>query len=281
MKTVQTIGDYLPDFVASHAKKRTAESYEDSVRSFLSWCEFLDDSTEPSQVTAQHVEAWIEDLEGKGAPRGTLATRYWGLEALFRYLMKSSAVDATPFAEMDNINARPLPIMPTLSRAELGRLVAESKKSTPSDEATVGLLALMGLTTTQAVEVLIEEFELTALNEMTLLLMNRSGDLVKSIVPSNLRPSIERAAGDRASGPLLLRRDGTRMVRTSVTRVVQRLSRKAGLDPKLAAESVRQSFIALRVEDGVPVWTIASEARIHEGTVRNHVKRFRLTNDGM
>ena len=180
-------------------------------------------------------------------------------------------IDATPFAELDNINAWPLPIMPILSRAKLRKLVAESNNSTPSHEATVGLLVLMGLATNQAVEMLIEKFELTASSEMTFLLMNRSGDLVMSIVPSNLHPSVEGAAGDRASRPLLLRRDGTQMVRTSVSLVVQRLSRRSGLDPKIAAESVRQSFIAPRVKDGVPVWTIASETRIHEGTVRNHV----------
>jgi site-specific recombinase XerD len=65
--------------------------------------------------------------------------------------------------------------------------------------------------------------------------------------------AIDRAAADRTSGPLLLRRDGTQMTRRSADRVVQRLATDAGIVRPISPHSLRRSFATLLLQAGVDI----------------------------
>lgn len=266
------LGEHLEQFVESQPKKNTAAIYEASIKLFLRWSSEVSLET----VTPDSVEAWLNFLETENmTPRNTLSTRFWSVRAYFEYLVGKGLVDESPFAELTNKNAEPRPAMPILSRTELDSLIRTSRAASPTDEAAIALFALMGLTVTQACEVFIEEFEVVESGQLALQVIDRTGEIIKAAVPSAAQSSINRARGSRSGGALLLRRDGTPMSRRSADRIVKRIAKAAELDPKIGPESLRQSYIAHRIEDGVPVWTLADEARISHGMVRNHINRAR------
>ncbi len=57
---------------------------------------------------------------------------------------------------------------------------------------------------------------------------------------------------ERKEGPIFLNRDGTRRLdRHAATRIVKRLSRRAGIDKTISPHSLRHSFITAALDAGV------------------------------
>lgn len=73
------------------------------------------------------------------------------------------------------------------------------------------------------------------------------------VLPIPSWKAIDRAQGDRTSGPLLLRRDGSQMNRRSAAVVVERLCRDAGVNRHITPHSFRRSFVTLALQAGVPI----------------------------
>jgi site-specific recombinase XerD len=73
--------------------------------------------------------------------------------------------------------------------------------------------------------------------------------------------ALDLAAGDRNSGPLLLSRAGTRLNRHAATRIVRRLSKRAGISKHISPHSLRHSFITAALDAGVALRDVQIAAR--------------------
>lgn len=83
--------------------------------------------------------------------------------------------------------------------------------------------------------------------------IGKGGKPSLKVLPIPTWAAIDRAAGDRAAGPLLLRRDGSPMTRRSAAVVVARLCRAARVEKHITPHSLRRSFATLALQAGVPV----------------------------
>ena len=60
--------------------------------------------------------------------------------------------------------------------------------------------------------------------------------------------TLELAADERTSGPLLLTRTGRRMDRYAATRIVHRLAKRAAIDHHIGCHSLRYSYITAALD---------------------------------
>jgi len=86
---------------------------------------------------------------------------------------------------------------------------------------------------------------------------------------------IDRAAGERTSGPLLLRADGLPMDRKAADRVVKRLAKRCGIDKKLSPHSLRHSYITACLDAGVPLRDVQIAARHSDPRMTTRYDRAR------
>ena len=83
--------------------------------------------------------------------------------------------------------------------------------------------------------------------------IGKGGKPSLKVLPVPTWRAVDRAQGDRTTGPLMQRRDGTQMTRRSADRVLQRLARQAGIKKKISPHSLRRSVVTLALQAGVPV----------------------------
>jgi integrase/recombinase XerD len=76
--------------------------------------------------------------------------------------------------------------------------------------------------------------------------------VVLTPLPPAAGRAVDRAAGDRLSGPILLSRSGTCMTRHVATRRLLRLAQQAGLaTPRMHPRMLRQTFVTTMLDAGV------------------------------
>ncbi|ALV44876.1 hypothetical protein MB46_04495 [Arthrobacter alpinus] len=117
-----------------------------------------------------------------------------------------------------------------LDRLELSALIQTAMASHVMDGGLITLLGMLGLRVSEACAVLIEDFQDTERGHRVLRLVGKGGRPATIPPPVAVLRALDAAAGERHSGPLLLRRTSTMpMNRKAATLAVARLSKKAGI----------------------------------------------------
>ena len=81
-------------------------------------------------------------------------------------------------------------------------------------------------------------------------------------LPPAVARAVERARGERDTGPLLLNRRGTRMDRHSATRRLHRLAADAGVRlPRMHPHMLRHTFVTTMLDAGVDLRDVQIAAR--------------------
>ena len=81
-------------------------------------------------------------------------------------------------------------------------------------------------------------------------------------LPPAVGRAIDRAVGDRARGPVLLNRNGSRMDRHAATRRLQRLADTAGVRmPRMHPHVLRHTYVATMLDAGVSLRDVQIAAR--------------------
>ena len=94
-------------------------------------------------------------------------------------------------------------------------------------------------------------------------------------MPLPVAEVMDAAAGERDSGPLLLRADGKQMDRRAATRVVVRLAKKAAIKKHISPHSLRHSFVTACLDAGVPLRDVQIAARHSDPRMTTRYDRAR------
>jgi integrase len=95
------------------------------------------------------------------------------------------------------------------------------------------------------------------------LVITRKGGKVITIPPASRTASaIDLTIGERTDGPLFLNGDGRRLDRHGATRIVHRVTRRAGIAKQVGPHTLRHAFISAALDPGVPLRD-AQEAASH------------------
>ena len=146
-----------------------------------------------------------------------------------------------------------------LDRQELGTFLFTAERFDRDHAALAVLLGLNGLRVSEACGTNIEDLAFTQ-GHRTLRIMGKgSKPAVIPLVPRAAR-TVDLAIGERTKGPILRRKDGSRLDRRTAHRWVRSIGKQAGLTA-VYPHMLRSAFIMAALDAGVPLRDVQIAAR--------------------
>jgi integrase/recombinase XerD len=140
-------------------------------------------------------------------------------------------------------------------------LTAARQSPDRSDFALVAMLGLLGLRIFEATGADIADLG-EAHGHRVLRVCGKGGKVVLIPLPPAVGRAIDRAIGDRVSGPILLNSRGTRMDRHAATRRLRRLAQAAGVHmTRSHPHMLRHTFVTTMLDAGVDLRDVQIAAR--------------------
>jgi site-specific recombinase XerD len=238
---------------------RTREAYAGDLRTYLAWCSAR--SLDVFAASRPHIEIYVRWLEeDRHLAPATVARRLSTVIGFYRFMVIDGHLDKSPaeYVRRPRVSADSQAL--GLDRMQLGTLVATARASSPTDAALITLLGLLGLRVSEACSVDIEDFG-TQRGHRTVHIVGKGGKPALIPLPPPVARSLDAAAAERGTGPLLLTRTGARMDRYAASRIVRRLARRSGIEARVGCHSLRHSYITAALDAGVPLRDVQIAAR--------------------
>lgn len=241
-------------FLVRYRNARTREHYALALRQWFGWCAAA--GIDPLEATRTHIELFARELEMTGRSIATVGQKLTTLAGYYKYAVIDRLIDEDPMVHV----ARPqIPRQSTrlgLNRPEFANLLNAAEKAPHRDHALICLLGLNGLRVAEVAGIDVEHIE------------RYQGSLVANITRKGGKPQripmaartawqVEETIGVRTSGAVFLTRQGLRMDRRSIGRVVKRLCLDAGITKHITPHSLRHTFVTMALDAGVAERDIA------------------------
>lgn len=258
-----TIDFAIDGFLARFSSACTRDAYQGDLQLWRSWCEKVGIEN-LLEVERGHIEMFARYLETeRGNSASSVHRRLVCLRSFYRVLSTDGLV---PFSPADGVR---LPRLSTdrtqyvhVTRGELSSLLhtADRAKS-PTDGALFALMGILGLRVSEACSLNVDCADGYQRGHRILPVLGKGGTTTGIPVPVQVGRRIDLARGDRRTGPLLARRDGSRMNRDSAGLVVDRIVKKAGLQKKLTPHDLRAAAITCALDSGISLRDVQTMAR--------------------
>ncbi len=224
---------------------------ETDLRAFLVWC--AERAVDPLATTRPHVELYVRWMqEQRRYAASTVSRRLSIVAGFYRTCVIDGVLEHSPaeFVRRPTVPAT----SPTLGLSHLqfeAMLAAGRDSANPSDFAVVCLLGLLGLRISEATGL-----NVTDLGEehghRVVRVIGKGHKIVLVPMPPAVARAVDRAVGDRLTGPILLNRAGRRMDRHAATRRLHRLQRVAGVRiARMHPHMLRHTFVTTMLDAGV------------------------------
>lgn len=245
-------------FLAGFASEATRNAYASDLRRWLDWCEAH--NLDPLSVRRPAVDLYARECEHLGRAQSTVARRLATISGFYTYLVDEEIIKTSPVANVKRPKLDDDSQTLGLDRRELRSFLDAAEAAGPRDYALVCLLALNGLRVSEACAA--DVSDLATERGHRVLAVTRKGRTKKTLIP--LAPAtitaLEAQVAGRTTGPLLLANDGSRLDRFDATRVVKRLTRRAGIGKRISPHSLRHSFVTAALDAGVPLRDVQDAA---------------------
>jgi site-specific recombinase XerD len=234
---------------------------ESDLRVFLRWC--ADQDLDPLSAARADIERflrWLQDV--RRYQPSTVSRRLSVVVGFYRVCVIDQIL---PHSSADYVRRPPVPAdSPTLGLGHLqfeALITAARLSANPNDFALVALLGLLGLRIFEAcganIEHLGEEH-----GHRILRVRGKGGKVVLIPLPPAVSRAIDRAVGDRDSGPILRNTVGARMDRNAATRRLKHLAAAAGIRmPRMHPQMLRHTFVTTMLDAGVGLRDVQIAAR--------------------
>jgi integrase/recombinase XerD len=218
---------------------------------YLCWC--AERGLDPLAATRPHIELYVRWMqEQRRYAASTVSRRMAVVAGFYRTCVIDGVLQHSPaeYVRRPNVPAQ----SPTLGLSHLqfeAMLTAARQSANQFDFALVCLLGLLGLRIFEATGL-----DITDLGEehghRVLRVLGKGHKIVLVPLPPAVGRAIDTAVGDRANGPILLNRRGTRMDRHAATRRLHRLQKVAGVRiARMHPHMLRHTFVTTMLDAGV------------------------------
>jgi integrase/recombinase XerD len=249
------------------------------LRVFFTWCH--DRQLAPLMAERHDLELylrWLQDV--RRFKPSTVSRRLSVVAGLYRTCIVDGVLEHSP-ADYVRRPAVP-PESPTLGLTHLqfeAMLTAARESTNPFDFALVCLLGLLGLRIFETVGADIDDLG-EEHGHRVLRLRGKGGKVVLVPLPPAVSRAVNRAAGERTTGPLLLNRRGARMDRHAATRRLRHLASVAGVRlPRMHPHMLRHTFVTTMLDAGVDLRDVQIAARHADPRTTMRYDRARKTLD--
>lgn len=247
-------------FLLGYRNDLTRRAYR---RELKDWLAFLDDLgiADPIRdVRRGHVDAWLRSLEARQLSAKTVYRRLSTLATFYRYCLGEDEAEKDP-----TINVK-RPVLPRestrlfLTRRELADFITAAEAKGGYAYALACILVFNGLRVNEVCQADVEDLGREK-HHYTLTIMGKGYQPALIALPPRTVAAIEKAHDGRATGPLILNRDGRRLSPESANRTVKRLCIDAGIAKHVTCHSLRHSAVTAYLESGVDITAAQHFAR--------------------
>lgn len=259
----------------------TRETYKVSMKILFNWCaglgiDPLEGMRRPVlELFARYLEDERHNSPATVAHHLSIIRGYYSFAEIDQYIDRSPAAHLRmPRVFIDE--SRTL----GLDRLELGSLIQAARASSPSDSALITLMGMLGLRVSEACNVKIEHYQDIERGHRVLRVVGKGGKPATIPLPVPVLRAMDAAAGERITGPLLLRNKGGAPVnRKSAALTVLRLCRKAGIKKNVTPHGLRHSYVTAALDAGVPLRDVQIAARHSDPRITARYDRARHNHD--
>ncbi|WP_156354276.1 tyrosine-type recombinase/integrase [Gordonia sp. HS-NH1] len=254
---------YIETFLARWENTNTQVAYRSDLVMWLRWCD--EHNQDPLYgITRPLIELWMRWLrdDRKNSP-STINHRVGTLSQLFDLAADDDLVVKNPCRLVRRPRAGGDPgDRIALTRDEMQRLSGAARRSGPADLALVLLMGHMGLRVSEACGLDVEDCAVITEAHRCVRFVGKGGKPALIPLPPVVQRAVDDAAAARSTGPLLVRRDGSRMTRRSADRVVKRLAKTARITGvSVSPHTLRHTFVVGALDAGAPPRTVQLSAR--------------------
>jgi integrase/recombinase XerD len=234
---------------------------DSDLRGFLDWCQ--ERGLDPLTVTRPQVELYLRWMqEMRHFKPSTVSRRLSVIAGFYRTCVIDSVLEHSSVDYVLRPNVPPESPTLGLTHLQFEALLTAARESTnDNDFALVAVLGLLGLRIFEATSSSIEDLDEE--HGHRVLPVHGKGDKVV-LVPLSpaVGRAIERAVDDRADGPILRTRTGSRMDRHAASRRLRRLTEVTGMRmARMHPHMLRHTFVTTMLDAGVDLRDVQIAAR--------------------
>ena len=234
---------------------------ESDLRVFFTWCQ--DRQLAPLAAQRNDLELylrWLQDV--RRYKPSTVSRRLSVVAGFYRTCVIDGVLEHSPADYVRRPTVPPESPTPGLTHLQFEAMLTAARESpNPYDFALVCLLGLLGLRIFETIGADIQDLG-EEHGHRVLRVRGNGGKVVLVPLPPAVSRAIDRAAGDRPNGPLLLNRRHVRMDRHAATRRLRRLAGIAGVRlPRMHPHMLRHTFVTTMLDAGVGLRDVQIAAR--------------------
>jgi integrase/recombinase XerD len=243
-------------------KGSSREHTESDLRCYLAWC--AERSLDPLAAQRPHLELYIRWMqEIRRFKASTVSRRFSVTAGFYRTCVLDGLLQHSP---AEHVRRPAVPAeSPTLGFTHLqfeALLTAARQSPNPSGFALVAMLGLLGLRIFEATSADIADLG-EEHGHRVLRVCGKGTKVVQVPLPPAAGRAIDRAAGRRDRGPILVNGRGARMDRHAATRRPRRLAQATSLRTKIHPHMLRHTFVTTMQGRGVASDATFREKREH------------------
>lgn len=235
---------------------RTLEAYRHDLRSYFQWA--ADAGIEVLAASRPQIELYVRHLEDVALAASTIDRRLSTVCGFYRFAHIDGVIASNPAQYVPRPKIHPSEAR-GLDRGELGAFLFTAERYDHAHTALAMLLGLNGLRVSEACSANVEDLGFERGHRTLRIVGKGNKPAVVPLVPRTAR-TLDLAIGERYSGPILLRRDGSRLDRRTAHRWVTSIGRRArlgGVHPHM----LQAAFIMAAFDAGVPLREVQLAAR--------------------
>ncbi len=235
---------------------RTLDAYRYDLRAFFQWAS--DEGLDILKATRPQIELYVRAMEARGLAATTIDRRLSTVCGFYRFAHIDGRIASNPAQYVRRPKVHPSDAR-GLDRAERGQFLFAAERIDHAHAALAVLLGLNGLRVSEACSADIENLGFERGHRTLRIVGKGNKPAVIPLVPRTAR-TIDLAIGERTSGPILLRHDGSRLDRRTAHRWVRSIAKRAGIGA-VHPHMLPAAFIMCALEAGVPLREVQLAAR--------------------
>lgn len=249
--TFNTLDLMIAGFLAKFDSEATRIAYEMDLDIWRGWCD--KNNLDVLTVQRAHIEFFARHLQtDRNNGKATVNRRLVCLRSFYKTLAQDRIIEHSP---AENVRlpkvSRDRSQYTMISRGELSSMLKYAEKSSPTDSALLCMMGLLGLRVSEVCSLDVDSADRYEMGHRMMDFIGKGGKSISIPLPPSIARKFDAARDGRAYGPLLLRRNDTRMNRRSADRVVKRIALKSGIDKRVSPHDLRAAAITLALESGV------------------------------